>query len=157
MVNVIAPIFTRPDGLFRQAIYYPLVLYAAHSLPIALDAWVACDTYSFPEPPSDRRLRGLGPFPYLDVSVTSSESGDSITLAVINRHRDADVETEIELGEWQPKGVSKTFTVNADEVSAVNGFDEERVQVTEGEATVASRFAYGFPAHSVTVLRLQAR
>lgn len=32
MVNVIAPIFTQPDGLFRQTIYYPLVL----SWPLAL-------------------------------------------------------------------------------------------------------------------------
>ena len=30
MVNVIAPIFTSPQGLYRQTIYHPLRLYAEH-------------------------------------------------------------------------------------------------------------------------------
>ena len=45
MVNVIAPIFTNPDGLFLQTIYHPLRLYAEHAQDIALDPTVVCETY----------------------------------------------------------------------------------------------------------------
>jgi alpha-N-arabinofuranosidase len=155
MVNVIAPIFTQPDGLFRQTIYYPLVLYAAHSQPIALDAWMACDTYTFPEAPRDRRLRGLGPFPYLDVSATLSEAGDMLTLAVINRHLEAALTTEIDLGGWQPVSPATAYTVNAEDVDATNDFGHERVGVVEKRLDVAAHFTYQFPVHSLTVMTLR--
>jgi alpha-N-arabinofuranosidase len=155
MVNVIAPIFTRPDGLFRQTIYYPLVLYAAHGQPIALDAWVACDTHAFAEAPKDRRLRRLGSFPYLDVSATLSEAGDALTLAAINRHREAALTTEIDLGGWQPVSPAMAYTVSADDVDAINDFGHEHVGVAESQVDVAAYFTYQFPAHSLTVMTLR--
>ncbi|MCD6288877.1 MAG: alpha-N-arabinofuranosidase [Anaerolineae bacterium] len=156
MVNVIAPIFTQPDGLFRQAIYYPLMLYAEHSQSIALDAWVACDTFVFSEEPEDKRLRGLGPFPYLDVSATLSEAGTLLTLAVINRHRDQAMPTEIDLGGWEPTGPAAIYMINADDANAINDFGVERVGITEGQAEVAKRFTYEFPAHSLAVMVMKS-
>jgi alpha-N-arabinofuranosidase len=156
MVNVIAPIFTRPDGLFHQTIYYPLMLYAAHSQAIALDAWVACDTHTFPEAPKDQRLRGMGTFPYLDVSATLSEAGDALTLAVVNRRREAALTAEIDLGGWQPVGPATAYTVNADDVEATNDFGHEPVGIAESKVDVAAYFTYPFPAHSLTVMTLQS-
>src|SRR5215469_11807673 len=45
MVNVIAPIMTRPDGLFLRTIYHPLYLYATLTGEIALDVYVDCELY----------------------------------------------------------------------------------------------------------------
>ncbi|MBA3274612.1 MAG: alpha-N-arabinofuranosidase, partial [Chloroflexia bacterium] len=38
MVNVIAPVFTSPDGLYLQSIYHPLALLAGHTQAAALAA-----------------------------------------------------------------------------------------------------------------------
>jgi len=155
MINVIPPIVTSPQGLFRQTIYFPLQLYRAHSREIALDVFVDCETYTFPTQPADRRLHGLGPFPYLDVSASLSEAGDALTLAVINRHRDAAIAAEIDLGGWQPASQATSYVVTADDVNAMNDFGQERVKSMEGKVTVAARFVYEFPAHSLTVMPLR--
>ena len=43
MVNVIAPIVTSPEGMFRQTIFHPLRLFAEHTGDMALDCLVAPD------------------------------------------------------------------------------------------------------------------
>src|SRR5205085_564360 len=69
MVNVIAPIFTSPDGLFLQTVYHPLRLYAEHAQTVALDA--------FADSPSIE-VDG-GPFPSLDISATTDAVGRLMT------------------------------------------------------------------------------
>src|SRR5207253_126738 len=57
LVNAIAPIFTNPSGLFLQAIYHPLRLYAEHAQDVALDVHVDGETYALKpdqESPSGR-------------------------------------------------------------------------------------------------------
>ena len=66
-MNVIAPIFTSPQGLFLQTIYHPLRLYAEHRREIALDVHVSGETYDLPpaqeteEPGRVHRVSDLGP------------------------------------------------------------------------------------------------
>ena len=157
LVNVIAPIFTRPDGLFRQTIYHPLALYATYCQPISLDVWSKSGAYAFTHEPEDRRLHGLGPFPFLDVSATISESHDRLTLAVVNRHREKSVETAIDLGGWRPESHAGTFLVDADDVESINDFDRETVGVVQGEIHLESCFTHVFPAHSLTVLTMNGQ
>jgi alpha-L-arabinofuranosidase len=45
MINAIAPIFTNRKGLFLQAIYHPLRLFAEHAQELALDVFVDSPTY----------------------------------------------------------------------------------------------------------------
>ena len=89
LVNVIAPIVTRPDGLFLQTIYHPLRLFADHLRPVALDVHVDCDTHDLVEVyvPGGwpHRVADLGPFPLLDVTATAAENGDGLTVSVVNR------------------------------------------------------------------------
>ena len=75
LVNAIAPIFTRPRGLFLQTIYHPLRLYAEHTRAIALDVHVEGPQYVLPpEQETDagggrvHRVSDLGPFTLLDAS-----------------------------------------------------------------------------------------
>ena len=73
MVNVIAPIFTSPEGMFLQTIYHPLRLYAEHTQPVALDTWVEApmrDATPADDGTTDRdwNVADMGPFPLLDVS-----------------------------------------------------------------------------------------
>lgn len=46
LINVIAPIFTSPSGMFVQSIYYPFRLMAAATHEVALDTFVDSGTHA---------------------------------------------------------------------------------------------------------------
>ena len=157
LVNVIAPIFTSPEGLFRQAIYWPLQLYATHAQPISLDVWVESDTFTAEADPEDRRfLAPLMPLPYLDVSATCDEMGQELTLFVVNRHAEEDIEAMIQFTDFAPAPQATVYEVNGPDLKTVNDFGLEQVRVEERRIEdVASTFTYSLPAHSVSAMRFQ--
>src|SRR5207245_2287613 len=81
LVNVIAPIYTSPTGLFRQTIYWPLQLYRrlagrGSHLWVALRAAVRCEGYR-----AQYTFRGWKideEVPYLDIAVALSPDGRSV-------------------------------------------------------------------------------
>lgn len=161
LVNVIAPIFTSPSGLFLQTIYHPLRLYAEHTQAVALDACVDCETYDLTaeEETSSRtnRVADLGPFKLLDVAATRDTAGQLVALSVVNRDRDEAIRTTVQLSDGvQVAGVA-AYEVNGPSPGATNSFERpDVVAVRELEVAVAGdRFDYTFPAHSVTLLRLR--
>ncbi|HEV8616546.1 MAG TPA: alpha-L-arabinofuranosidase C-terminal domain-containing protein, partial [Methylomirabilota bacterium] len=161
LVNAIAPIFTSPRGLFLQTIYHPLRLYAEHMRAMALDLHVESPTYDLPPGAEDpgvgrvHHVAALGPFPLLDAVATCDEDGRQLTLAVVNRDRDAAHSAVIELVGAAATGGSVLSEVNGPEVGAMNSFEHPRVvDVKDRKLDVSGRqFEYKFPAHSVTVLR----
>jgi alpha-N-arabinofuranosidase len=161
LVNVIAPIFTSPDGLFLQSIYHPLRLYAEHTLPIALDVYVDSENLSFPAEretsPWPHRVADLGPFRALDVSATRNEDSSALTIGVINRDAGGDIPVTIELSDFPQLETCTAFSVNATDINAVNSFerpDAVSVASTAVPANTGRWFDYTFPAHSATVLAL---
>lgn len=161
MVNVIAPIFTSREGLFLQTIYHPLRLYAENTREVALDPLVECEEYvldpALETSPRPHRVADLGPFKLLDVAATRDRERREITLAVVNRHRDAAIEATIQLDEGFPIGQAAAFEVNGASPEAVNSFAQpDAVGVRASAPPVeGGRLRYSFPAHSVTVMRLR--
>jgi len=167
LVNAIAPITTAGDRLFLQTIYWPCLLYRRHCREIALDAWVdspAHDLRAMAEgtvqpsawPPA-HRVVDMEPFPYLDVSATVDVGRRNLTLAVVNRHREDDIPTAIDiLGVAVGREVMR-YEVNDPDIRAGNTAEvPNRVGVHERLLTSAApHFTYTFPAHSLTVLTLQ--
>jgi alpha-N-arabinofuranosidase len=161
LVNAIAPIFTSPRGLFLQTIYHPLRLYAEHTRAVALDLHVESPTYDLPpgaeEPGAGRvhHIATLGPFSLLDAVATCDESGRQLTLAVVNRDRDAAHSAVIELIGATASGGSALSEVNGPDVGAMNSFEHPRVvDVQDRKLDQAGRqLEYEFPAHSVTLMR----
>ncbi|RJP73513.1 MAG: alpha-N-arabinofuranosidase [Candidatus Abyssobacteria bacterium SURF_17] len=159
MVNVIAPIFTSPEGLFLQTIYHPFKVYRDHCHRIALDAFVDSSSY---ETRVVHEWSGAGnespieTVPYLDVSATLNEHATELSLAVINRHKDEPIETEIHLGDFQPKRTALVYEINGSRVDVQNSFSEpDNVTTTEKRfEKAAGAFKYQFPAHSITLLKL---
>jgi alpha-N-arabinofuranosidase len=95
LVNVIAPIWSEKNGMFRQTIYYPLALFANNVKGTSLDVFVDCDTYD-----TERFFIGLAEsttkqtrVPYLDVSATY-DNGE-VVLCVVNRNKDKEITTDI--------------------------------------------------------------
>jgi alpha-N-arabinofuranosidase len=158
LVNVIAPVVTGPDGLFLQTIYHPLRLYAAHTLPVALDPLVDCDTVTHDDPPSPdpwpHRVGDLGPFKVLDVAATRDHDARRLTLAVVNRAPEATVHATVTLGGAIVDGQVTTMRVDAASPDARNDFDRpDAVTVREERRTLkADQLEEDFPPHSLTLL-----
>lgn len=160
LVNVIAPIFTNKEGLFLQTIYHPLRLYSQYMLDIALDAFVDCDVYTQPPEkkisPEFHRVADLGPFKFLDVSVTRDATGRELAIAVVNRDRERTHETTIQLTDALTISSVTAYEVNGSAPDVINSFAQpDAVGVHEHTLDVeGDSFIYAFPAHSVTVLRV---
>jgi len=166
LVNAIAPIFTSRQGLFLQAIYHPLRLYAEHTRPVALDVHVDGPQYALPpERETDEgggrvhHVSDLGPFSLIDAVASCDEAGREITVALVNRDRERDQPATIEVAGADVAGGVDGWEVNGPEVGATNSFEHPtRVDVRERRATARSGgLDYVCPAHSITLLRLRAR
>ena len=99
LVNVLAPIYTTAAGLLLRTIYFPLELYANRSGNLALDVRVESPTFE---------TRHFGPHAYLDASATYHEADRRVTLAVVNRHKDADLVATLQLDGAQAGGHEPT-------------------------------------------------
>ncbi|HEY3058555.1 MAG TPA: alpha-L-arabinofuranosidase C-terminal domain-containing protein [Chloroflexota bacterium] len=155
MVNVIAPIFTRPEGIVLQTIYHPLRLYAEHLQSVALDAFVDSPTMNLPiEGVEDRdrawNVADLGPFSLLDVVATCDAAGAELCLAVVNRSRDQPITASIDVAGRGLHGW-KAFVVDGPEPSSRNSFEQPDVVSVHEQAMSPPEVE--FAPHSVTVLR----
>ncbi len=164
MVNVIAPIFTNHEGLFLQSIYHPLKLYAEHTQEIALDVFVDAETHDLKEGKEDTesafwpyRVADLGPFKLLDVTATCDANKHELMIAVVNRDPSRPITTTIELADVVARSRVVAYEVNSDDVNVSNSFEHPHsIDVRESHLEVGGNsFEYTFPAHSVTVLRMQ--
>jgi len=145
IVNVIAPIVTRTDGMFLQTIFYPFEVYSRTAGDTALDVFWSGDTFSTPEYAAVR---------YLDVSATLHTAARKLSVYVVNRSPDAALETRIELLEGRFAGTGRAFVVNGADIKTINTFDAPD-GVTTRECALETQGAaatYTFEPHSVTAL-----
>lgn len=147
LVNVIAPIMSNATSVVLQTTYFPLKLYTEHCGDVALDALVRSDT--FPDLPDT---------PYLDTSVTTDDSNQKLTIAVVNRHPTAEISAEIAIEGFKPQSSGEIYEINGPSLDAMNTFDSPN-QVTAKQRTLSGAgpsFRQSFAAHSVTLLAMRA-
>lgn len=156
LVNVIAPIFTNENGMFKQTIYYPLQLFANNVKGTALDAFVDCKTYS-----TNRFALGLGEatgqlnsVPYLDVSATYNNG--QLFLCVINRNKEEGITTDILSQNGPFTGNYTAYEVNGPDVKSANDFGKELVKTIEKPSgkVNGNKITYTFPPHSFTMIKV---
>jgi len=149
MVNVIAPIFTSPDGLFLQTIYFPLLLQAEHSGPIALDVWAESDDVEVPGLPTSR-------LPLLDVSATLDGEKGVLYVSAVNLSRDADMSVDLRLVDTKVAPEGAHYLCTGRDPSVTNSFAEpENVSVRRrGLRRLSGRCRVSLPRHSASVLEL---
>ena len=102
----------------------------------------------------------LGPFTLLDAAATCDEAGRTVSVMVVNRARDRDLSATLDLGGATLAPTVKVWEVNGPDVTSTNSFEAPRnVDVQERQLTVpaSSTFTHAFPAHSITILRLDLR
>jgi alpha-N-arabinofuranosidase len=145
LVNVIAPIFTNPEGLFLQTIYYPLQLFANNSKGKALQLHTDSPRYE---------SKRFGPVPYLDTS--AAYDNGTLVLNVVNRNQNQAVETEFEAQDKQFGGAVEIAEVNGPDIKAENDFGVTKVKTTAKTANAQGRtFRHSFPPHSYTMLKVR--
>jgi alpha-N-arabinofuranosidase len=143
IVNVIAPIFTSPTGLYLQTIYYPLALFAANSRGTALEVFVDGPTY---------KTKRFDSVPFLDVS--AAQDGETLVLNVVNRHRDEAIEADIEAQDAHFTGAYEVSEVNGPDIKAENNFDSSPVKTTRKTVNGdGARMRVSFAPHSFTMIK----
>ena len=146
LVNVIAPIMTRPDGLVLQTTFHPFELFATTAGSVALDAWWDGDTFDGGE---------FGAVRTLDVSASLEPGERRLAVHVVNRHQTEPVEASIELAAGCFDGAVAISTITGPDLHATNTFERPDMVVTERHATdtaPSSTFHHTLPPRSVTGL-----
>lgn len=138
-------------------------LYAEHTLPIALDVHLEGETYEL-TPTQEaggggrhHHVADLGPFPLLDAVATRDESGRALAVAVVNQDCDRDLAATLDLGRATLAGPVAAWEVNGPDVTSTNSFETPRAVDVHARRLggQGATLEHTFPAHSVTVLRLE--
>ncbi len=150
IVNVIAPVLTKPDGLLLQSIFFPFELYSQQAGDRALDVWWSGETFQGGERAGVR---------VLDVSATLDEAARKVALFVVNRSLERPAETILVLQEGTFAGQGMAYVVNGDGPKAENTWERpDAVKTTVIPVEVqGQRCTYVFEPHSVTGLVLPIR
>jgi alpha-N-arabinofuranosidase len=154
ITNQLPAIVTNQDGgLYLNPIYHAFYLYTNHTGNIVLHSEVEVASYN------KEKEMGVKNVPFLDCSVTLFEENGNLAVAVINRHKEKAIETEINIKGFKPKHESRIYVLNAPEVTTANDFDEPDNVILKEEVyhKAGEHFTYAFPAHSVTVFELEAK
>jgi alpha-L-arabinofuranosidase len=147
IVNVIAPIFTRPEGLVLQTIYFPFMLYSRTCGDIALDVRWEGDTFSGGD------VKGIRT---LDVSATLDKASKQLAVYIVNRSLKAtDACLQLSSGTFADK--VNVFTVNGPDIKAENTFaSPDKIKTAQTELQPkGNRLDITFEPHSVTGLVME--
>jgi alpha-N-arabinofuranosidase len=160
LVNVLGAIHTDTQRLYLTSIYRTFELFANHTGEIALDALVESETHDIEAKAflGERKLK-LSKVPYLDASASLNRGKDKLYIAVVNYHKEKEIECPIFLDGFSPSTQAKVYELNGPDVMATNDFENlERVKIKNGMIKNAGlRFSYNFPPHSCTVIELNVR
>ena len=147
LVNSIAPIFTSKQGMFLQTTYFPMKLYTHECGSLYLASNVQSPTFS---------SKSYQDVPYLDLSATTDDAKQTLSLAVVNRHQSEPIAATIAVDNAHVDGKAEVFEINGPSGASENSFSEpNNVGIKRKDpVAVGSSFTYTFPAHSVTLLKL---
>ena len=150
LVNVIAPIMTNANGLFRQTIYYPYSWALQYAHGRVLNVLVDSPTYD---------VAGMDAAPYIDAAATTNPEDGKTALFILNRDLSKAREVEVVWEDTPPTRVITSQVLTGDDLKAVNAFDApERVkpQPFNKPATSSGRTKFEVPARSYTIIQWQA-
>jgi alpha-N-arabinofuranosidase len=146
-VNVIAPIMTNANGLFRQTIYYPYSWALQYARGRVLNLLIESPVYD---------VRGMDAVGYIDATATTNPEDGRMTLFVLNRDLSKARQVEVVWEDAPKTRISVSQVLTGNDLKAVNGFDApERVkpQAFDKPATSNGRTRFEVPARSYTVIQ----
>ncbi|MCM8788399.1 MAG: hypothetical protein NC907_01275 [Candidatus Omnitrophica bacterium] len=174
LVNCLGLLRTKPDGLVRQTIYYPFMMFAnlTGDMVFAPDVFsesFSCRDYRyFPWPTFDvnkdnfqmdeSRIPEIHNLPYLDVSATCNTKSKQLCIIAVNRHPKKNIVCDIELRNTEIENYVDAFVVNGPDVDAVNDYENEKIKMEQYQEKInTENLQWDFPAHSITALVIQTK
>jgi alpha-N-arabinofuranosidase len=147
LINVIAPIMTNENGLFRQTIYYPY----SWGLQMARGSVL----HVLAEGPS-YEVSGIGTVPYLDVVGTFTKESGNVALFILNRDLKNAHEVEVLWEDGPPARVLHASVLTGDNLKAFNSFEAPKKVVPTDFAkpsTSGGQTKFEVPARSYSVVQ----
>jgi len=145
LVNVIAPILTRPDGILRQSIFYPFALFSRYASGDSLDLLVQAPTYA---------TRMFGEQPLIDAAASYDAGQGKGAIFIVHRGRTEPLTLDLEWQGRAPYRVASIYQVSGDDPKAANTFDTPDVigiRPLPGAPVVDGRFRLQVLPLSLTV------
>jgi alpha-N-arabinofuranosidase len=147
VVNVIAPILTRRDGLLIQSIYYPFLLFSQHARGTSLRAVIDSPTY---------RAGERGETPMIDACATLDEGGD-LAIFAINRGDARAVRIKVHVSDRRATEVRAAQMLGGDHPKAANTWDRpDRLGLRPLVATISGGgdFEVSIPAMAMGMVKV---
>ncbi len=147
LVNVIAPIMTNANGLFRQAIYYPYSWGLQMARGNVLNVLSESPAYE---------VSGIGQVPYLDVTATFEKETGKVSLFILNRDLAKGREIDVTWQDAPPARLLTALTLTGNDLKAVNSFDAPKRVVPQELAkptTSGGHSKLEVPPHSYSVVQ----
>ncbi|KAI6828809.1 putative alpha-L-arabinofuranosidase [Hortaea werneckii] len=149
-VNVISPLMTHKDGIMKQTIWWPVLLFCKYMRGWVVGSHVSCEEYGGATEP--QWIQAAKETPWLDVSATINDDG-VVSLVVINVNPEKDFEIEVE--GVQPKaGSVKRHLITGKSWDVINKNDKQEVGIEESEWDGKGKTV--FPKRSMVMLRWQS-
>lgn len=147
-VNVISPLMTSKDGILKQTIWWPLLLFSKYMRGHTIALNVRTPEYAGRTNPE--WIRPTIETPFLDCSAAINDDG-WVSLAVANLSEEKDYSVKLE---GVPKGEVLVYTVTGENPKVVNTETEQKVGIQETKWDGEGDFL--FKKHSLTILRWKA-
>src|SRR4051812_36694916 len=150
LINVIAPIMTNANGMFRQTIYYPYAWALQYASGNVLNLVVQSPTYE---------VSHMDPVPYVDAAATVNPQNGQTSLFVLNRDLSKPRTIEIVWEDVPATRLVTSHVLTGDDLKAVNSFDaptKVHPQQFEKPTTANGRTRFEVPARSYTILQWSA-
>jgi alpha-N-arabinofuranosidase len=147
LVNVIAPIMTNANGLFRHTIYYPYSWGLQMARGEVLN--VLRESYEYEVP-------GIGKVPYLDVTATFSKDLGTVSLFILNRDLSNAHAIDVIWEDTPPGKVLKSTALTGNDLKAGNSFDSPTKvapQEMSKPATSGGHTKFEVPPRSYNVIQ----
>lgn len=150
IVNVIAPVLTRREGLLLQSIYYPFLAFSQHARGLSLTPSIASPTYKAGE---------RGEVPTLDASASYDPASGELAVFLVNRNGAIDLTVDLRLDDRTIVSAIDASEMGGIDLKATNTWDKpDTVKprknvpvVTDGVARVT------IPAPGFVALRLSTK
>jgi alpha-N-arabinofuranosidase len=128
VVNIIAPLLTKKDGLLIQSIYHPFAMMAQSARGKSLRPALTCPTYA---------AGARGDTPVLDVSVSLANDGELAVFAV-NRSQAEPVELSIHVADAKAMRINGVEQLSGNDPKAANSWENPNLLVPQpGRAAVS--------------------
>ncbi|AFZ66337.1 alpha-L-arabinofuranosidase [Deinococcus peraridilitoris DSM 19664] len=115
IVNVIAPIMTRKDAMFKQTIFYPLTIFSNTASGYALDPLVRSPL---------RDTKRYGAVPQLDVSASFDPQNGQGAVFLVNRSQTEPLTVQVCWEDEGPQSLTRGWQMSGNDPFASNSFEK---------------------------------